>query len=66
MKNRVIQTESGMCMKTVIVSREYLKQNPLMKYSAERINLSSSIKCNSQPFKIYSACIIPVHDGYHK
>lgn len=53
MKNRVIQTESGVCSKTVIVSLKYLKQNPLMKYLAERINLSSSIKCNSQPFKIY-------------
>lgn len=53
MKNRVIQTESGMCIKTVIVSLKYLKQNPLMKYSTERINLCTSIKYNSQPFKIY-------------
>lgn len=42
-----------MCIETVIVSLKYLKQNPLMKYSTERINLSSSIKYNSQPFEIY-------------
>lgn len=60
MGSRVIQMESGECIKSVIISLKYLKlKNPLTKYSAERLNLSSSIKYNLQPFKIYVCLYCP-------